>query len=152
LSVHAATAGVDHPLICLTLAAVLLLTECTDGRPVPRRAAVAGWLLGTAFGVKYLAAFAAGGAALALALAAPALLGPVARGALPWLVAVHAAWGIRNWLDTGNPVYPYALGHWALEPETFRLHLQWARDWQAIHPWWTAWATLIPVSLTRGLY
>lgn len=152
LSVHAATAGVDLPVISLELAGFLLLAKAASGARSPRHTALAGWLFGTAFGIKYLAAFAFAAALTSLLVAAPGAWLPVLGGTLPWVAVLSGAWGAKNYLMTGNPVYPYGLGHWQLEPETFRLHLQWAADWRQAHPWWTAWAALVPVSLTRGIY
>jgi len=151
LSSHAATAGVDHPLICLELAAFLVVLEGMEA-PRARGWFLAGWLFGTALGVKQLAALGIGGAAAGLLAAAPGLILPAARMSVPVMACVVAGWGAKNWLMTGNPVYPYFFGHWQLEPETFRLHLAWVPEWRSLHPVWTAWATLVPVSLTRGIY
>jgi len=152
LSVHAATAGVDLPVISLELAGFLLLAKAAAGSRSARHTALAGWLFGTAFGLKYLAAFAFAAALISLLVAAPGAFLGVLGGTLPWVVALSASWGAKNFLLTGNPAYPYGLGHWQLEPETFRRHLQWAADWRQTHPWWSAWVALVPVSLTRGIY
>jgi hypothetical protein len=68
---------------------------------------VQGAVLGLAVGTKYL-----GGYLLIGWIAALALRG---RPRAAWRVLVAASvtagvWGIRNWLDTGNPVYPFAYG------------------------------------------
>jgi len=151
LSVHSATAGVDHPLICLELAGFLIVLEQLEA-PRARRWLLAGWLLGTALGIKYLAALGIGGMVAGLLFAAPRILLPGAGYAFPAAAAVMAAWMAKSWLTTGNPLYPYFFGRWQLEPETFRLHLAWVPEWRALHPVWSAWAGLVPVSLTRGIY
>ncbi|MEK7475137.1 MAG: hypothetical protein AAB152_05825 [Candidatus Coatesbacteria bacterium] len=151
LSSHAGTAGVDHPLICLELAGFLVVLDQLD-RPRRRDWLLAGWLFGTALGVKYLAALGIGGMVAGLLVCAPRLLLPAAAAGLPVAGFLAAAWGAKAWLTTGNPVYPYFFGHWQLEPETFRLHLAWVPEWRAAHPLWSSWASLVPVSLTRGIY
>jgi len=73
----------------------------------------AGWLAGAAFGTKYLGGF---GAVLIGALLwrkarwTRRALGLLAAGGL----AACATWLVRNWLWTGNPVYPVLIGgpHW----------------------------------------
>jgi hypothetical protein len=155
LSVHAAAAGVDHFVIALSLAGTLAVLDALEGRGGGRAWRRAGWMFGSTCAIKYLGAYAAGCAALALVLARPRELRGrlrAASAALPWFALVPAAWGAKNWLFQANPLSPYVFGHREMEPDTFRLHLRWAADWAAAHPWWRAWADLIPVALTRGIY
>jgi hypothetical protein len=151
LSSHAGTAGVDHPLICLELAGFLIVLEQID-RPRARAWLTAGWLFGTALGIKFLAVLAIGGAGIGLLAAAPRLIVPSIAYGLPVATVVATAWSLKSWLTTGNPLYPYVFGHWQLEPGTFRLHLAWVPEWRAVHPVWSGWAALVPVSLSRGIY
>ena len=144
-----------------------------------RRFLLAGILFGAACGVKYLGAFAFASCAAALLLArgaggavtdAPApdaeASGPAtelpasARAgggkfllrAGPVALVFFLPWGLRNLLDTGNPVYPYFMGGFDLEPATVERHLRYAADWRGTHPFWSAWLTLFPTVLSRGIY
>jgi len=105
LTVHlAGTCYIDLATAWLTtLCAAVLLVE---GRTVPRpMALLAGIFAGAAFMTKYTGAFALLGAAAVL----------LARGWKPGLLGIFCAgaassclfWLSRNWLELGNPVYPF---------------------------------------------
>jgi hypothetical protein len=153
LSSQSAFAGVDVMLICLETAAFILIYESLD-RPAGRRPwAAAGWLFGSALGVKYLGGYALAAAGLALLAAGQArALRSFAFITVPAAILIPAAWWIKNWLFTGNPAYPYLFGHLGIEDETMRLHLLYAAEWRRSHHWLDAWAGLFPVCLTRGTY
>ncbi len=154
LSSHAIFAGVDHPLICLELAAFAIILEQLAARRSRRAWLLVGWLLGTALGIKYLAGFAifCAGLALTAVWRRTGALKSFLLVALPVAACLPLAWGLKNWLLTGNPVYPYLFGHMQIEPETFRLHLLWAEEWKQQYSWLFGWAKLFPISLTRGIY
>jgi hypothetical protein len=90
-----------------------LLAALDSSGPAAGSAVLAGWLAGAAFGTKYLGGI---GAVLVAGLAwRRASLAPrtglllAAAGC-----AAGGAWLARNWLWTGNPVYPVLFGgpHW----------------------------------------
>jgi len=153
LSVQSAFAGVDMMLGCLTLGAFLLILE-SPGR---KAMAAAGYLFGTALGVKYLGAYAVAAAGLALLTPTAkrdgrAAIRRFALVLLPIAVLAPSAWWVKNWLLTGNPAYPYIFGHLHVTDETMRLHLLYADNWRRAHPWVYSWASLVPVSLSHGIY
>jgi len=91
----------------------------------------AGWLAGAAFGTKYL------GGATALVLFGYAVYraGGLRRPG-PWVFAAAAtaagcAWLVRNWLWTGNPVYPVLFGGPRWTPEDMA---GWRDDASALRP------------------
>ncbi|MEK7765910.1 MAG: hypothetical protein AAB368_06695, partial [bacterium] len=147
-------ANVDLPLLTVEAAAFALLAEwIATARGKPPVAAA--WLLGTALGMKYLGAFALLGAGAALLLAAPRRAAIFARRAWPYALFLPAAWGVKSWLLTGNPSFPYLAGLFGahdVEPATLERHLRYAVEWRAAHPAWRAWADLLPVSLLSGTY
>lgn len=87
-----------------------------------RTGLLVGWIVGVACGVKPTALiFAAPAAGLALVWFSPArtwtrlVIGACIAG-----LAALAPWLLRNWIASGNPVFPYASmvfgsGHWSLE-------------------------------------
>lgn len=68
------------------------------------RAMVAGWLLGTAAGIKYLSG-ALAGAMVAVAMAGGSPLG-VGAAMVAGIAGPVMPWLFKSWLLTGNPVYP----------------------------------------------
>ena len=115
----------------------------------------AGLLFGTAMGFKYLGLFAIGGALLTAPLAGLSIFRPLFTRTLPVAGVIPAIWLAKNFLMTGNPVFPYLgklFGTFDIEAETIRRHLAYSIDWSSSHPAWSAWAQLFPVALARGTY
>jgi len=139
-------AGFCNADLCLMTLSFGALLAALDRRPL-----LAGILFGAAFGTKYLGAFAFASCAAALFIS-KAGAGRFLLRAGPVAAVLFLPWALRNLLDTGNPVYPYFLGGFDLEPATVERHLKYAAEWRGTHPWWSAWLTLFPPVLSRGVY
>jgi len=84
-----------------------LLAYASAALMAPWGGALQGALVGFAVGTKYLGGF------LLIGWMAALLVSGRRRGALLFLAAAclaGGAWGVRNWLDTGNPVHPFGHG------------------------------------------
>ncbi len=105
----AAFAAADLVVAAWAVVALVVIIG-SDGRP--RRAVVAGFLVGSAVAAKYLAL-----ATVAIPLAVALLLASARRGPRPAAIAILAfsvgaaapvlPWFARNVVWTGNPLYPY---------------------------------------------
>lgn len=149
----AAFSNADLPRLAVEFAAVACLWE-SFGTPPRKLWLSAGWLFGTAMGMKYLGIFPFACALLAIP-AAGRTAAPLLVRSLPVAFVCTAAWLAKDWLMTGNPVFPYLAGiagSLGIEPETLERHLRYAADWRAAHPPWSAWAQAVPLALSHGTY
>lgn len=111
-----------NEMAMLALFAASLIAAIDDGVTPARRALLTGWLIGVACGVKPTALmFCAPPAAIALAATVPARawLKMIIPGAVAGAVSL-APWLIRNYLVSGNPVFPamssiFGTGHWTAD-------------------------------------
>jgi hypothetical protein len=114
-----------NELALCALFAGAMLVAFDRGTATTARALLVGWLIGVACGVKPTAlVLAAPAAGLALLWFSPARdwLRITAFACVTGLLAL-LPWMIRNWLASGNPVFPYASSvfgeaHWAAEQYT----------------------------------
>ncbi len=167
-----ATSAYNEMGVCALFAGALLMLHIEPLHPTARGLIIGG-LLGVACGCKPTAFFIA---ALPTAAAALVLLPrkrwiPCAVGATLAGIVALAPWLVRNWLDTGNPVFPFATdlfgsGHWSAEQaarwdnaHTFtgsiadRIALFISAERGILHPQWSITlgviALSIPITLLR---
>jgi hypothetical protein len=128
-----------------------------------RRGVVVGLLIGAACGMKPTAMF------LAMPVAAVVLAARTLRR--EWVGALGAAsiagavmlapWMVRNWMATGNPVFPamasvFGMGHWTAEQHArwhaahhvdlsigARLARVWSEEFGVLHAQWSIWAIVV---------
>lgn len=111
-----------NEMAMIALFAASLIAAIDDGLTPARRAWLTGWLVGVACGVKPTAVmFCAPPAAIALAATVPARTWwkMIIPGAVAGAVSL-APWLIRNYLASGNPVFPamssiFGTGHWTAD-------------------------------------
>ncbi len=147
-------ANVDLGLMTVEFAAVLAVLGALEsgGRS---RYRLAGWLIGTAFGIKYLGMFGAGAILAALVIADRRRIPACIVQALPFVVILTAPWRIKNLLFTGDPLYPYAqflFGAFDIEPDTLERHLAYAAQWRRDFPAGSAWFRVFGIAFTQGIY
>jgi hypothetical protein len=146
--------NVDLPMMAVEFMALACIWKSLAS-PGQGRWFSAGWLFGTAMGMKYLGLYAFAGALFAIPLAGLAPLRPLLTRAFPFAFGLPLAWLAKNFFLTGNPVFPYLgkfFGTFDIEAETIRRHLAYAADWASGHPAWSAWAQVFPVALAKGTY
>ena len=146
--------NVDLPMMAVEFAGFICIWKSLS--PTGSRLWLsAGWLFGTAMGIKYLGLFALAGAVIAIPLASRGFIRPLLTRTMPLALAIPAAWLAKNLLMTGNPLFPYMsgiFGSFDIEADTLRRHLAYAVDWSTSHPAWSAWAQVFPIALARGTY
>ena len=151
-----ATSAYNEMGVCACFAGALLSLRIVPLHPTAR-GLIVGALLGVACGCKPTAFFMC---AIPVAAAAAVLLPrkhwvPAGVGAAFAGLFVLSPWLVRNWIDTGNPVFPFATGslgsgHWSVEQaarwqqhHTFsgtlsdRFSLLFSADRGLLHPQWS---------------
>lgn len=124
-------------LVVLAMAAFMRATGITPGKTrIPLRAwlFLSAWFLGMAQGSKYFAVFVSAILILKLALDTAGGNAPLKRTAadiallVAWGAAWTAPWLLKNWLFTGNPVFPMLGGIFPSSGWDASLNSRWMAD------------------------